>query len=157
MPYKDLYGKTIGIVGRTILSDEVRKTREIPKYRNTIFDKGKNLFGMYLAKNEIVRKDCVFVCEGQLDCAKAYERGFYNVIALGSSNLTFDQLALILRYTKNIVLLLDNDEAGIIGMDKAEKQFGSFASIKRGKLPSGYKDLYELAEMDGLDGLEIMM
>src|ERR1039457_4641996 len=73
MPYKDVYGRTIGVVGRTIDSDEERKVSGLPKYKNTSFDKGKNLFGFDLAKKSIVEKNCAIIVEGQLDLIVAHE------------------------------------------------------------------------------------
>jgi DNA primase catalytic core len=140
MPYKDAYGKVIALVGRSLLSDD---EREVPKYKNTVFKKARHLFGLNQAKTAILQADCVYVVEGQFDVIKAYERGLHNVVAVGNSNIGIYQVALLMRYTSNIVLLFDGDEAGKIGMERAMMKFGKYTGMKKGVLPSGYKDLDE--------------
>lgn len=152
MPYKDTYGEVIAIVGRSILTDEDRKIHKIPKYMNTSFNKRDSLFGLNLAKESIIKENSVFVVEGQMDFITAYDKGLYNVVALGSSNMTFEQFALLTRYTDNIILLLDNDDAGNAGSDKIIKNFGKYANIKKGELPAGYKDLDLLLKDVGIEG-----
>lgn len=147
MPYKDLYGKIVGLVGRSIQSDDERTLSNVAKYKNTSFDKGKNLFGLYSAKKYIVDKNKAIILEGQFDCIAAQEKGILNAVALGSSNMTFDQLMLVMRYTNNIVLLLDNDEAGKIGAQKIKAHYDRFANIQIASLPCGYKDLDDMKEL----------
>lgn len=141
MPYKDVYGNCIAIVGRSILSDEERSIKNIAKYKNSIFNKGHHLFGLDTAKHSIVKNDFAIIVEGQLDTIAAHSRGLQNVVALGSSNMTFDQFALLTRYTSNLTLLLDNDEAGNMGADKIMNSYNKYANIKKMFLPEGYKDI----------------
>lgn len=149
MPYRDLYGTIIALVGRSILSEEERKISGISKYKNTTFDKGKNLFGLYEGRKAILKKGYCVVVEGQFDCIKAHEAGMENIVALGSSNMTFIQLALICRYTNKIVLILDNDEAGRMGADKIMRYYGKCADIRNVVVPEGYKDLCEFFDGGG--------
>lgn len=158
LPYKDLYGNIIGLVGRTIQSDEEREISGLAKYKNTSFDKGKNLFGLDLARKSMIEKKFVYIVEGQIDLIRAQESGISNIVALGSSNMTFEQVALILRYCDKIVLLLDNDEAGIKGAAKIKDYFDNDIKINIGKLPNGYKDMCEMIDGGaGVDGIEIMV
>ena len=143
MPYKDVYGETIAVVGRTIMSDRERKLKDIAKYKNTVFNKGNHLFGLYYAKHDILKKNSAIIVEGQFDAIKAYEMGMSNVVALGGSNMTDHQFALLSRYTDNINLLLDDDEPGHNGRKKIKNKFGHLASIKDLFLPKGFKDLDE--------------
>lgn len=143
MPYKDLYGNTIALVGRSILGDEERKVLNISKYKNTTFEKGQHLFGLFEAKKYIMEQGFVYVVEGQFDVIKAWERGIRNVVALGNSNMTDYQFSLLLRYTDNILLLLDNDEAGKKGRSRAIAKYNKLADIKNIYLPKGYKDIDE--------------
>jgi DNA primase catalytic core len=143
MPYRDVYGNIIALVGRTILAEEERKSLDLPKYKNTSFDKSKHLFGLYEAKQTIVKNNIVYVVEGQFDCITAQDKGLNNVVALGSSNMTFEQFALLCRYTNNIILLLDNDDAGKVGADRIMKLYSKHANIKKGILPYGFKDVDE--------------
>lgn len=141
LPYKDAYGNIIGIIGRSILSDNERKLLKLPKYKNTSFNKGNHLFGLYEAKHDILATREVFLVEGQFDCISAQSNGLKNTTAVGSANMTHEQFYLISRYTKNINLLFDNDDAGRSGEERIINQFGKYANIKKIKLPIEYKDV----------------
>jgi DNA primase len=143
LPYRDVYGNIIALVGRTLLDDDSRKALNIAKYKNTIFKKSYHLFGLYESKESILKNNHVYVVEGQFDVIKAHEKGLTNVVALGSSNMSAYQFSLILRYTNNIILLLDNDEAGLNGRKKIVEKFGKFASIRQFYVPSQFKDIDE--------------
>lgn len=157
LPYKDVYGNIIALVGRTLLNDDERKYVQIPKYKNTVFPKGNHLFGLYEAKQSILEKDSVYVVEGQFDVIKAREKGIYNIVALGNSNITAYQLSLICRYTKNIFLLLDNDAAGEKGRSNAIKKFGQLANLCSIYLPLGYKDIDEYLKDHDSDSLTFVV
>lgn len=152
LPYRDVYGKIIALVGRSLLTDEERSTRNIPKYKNTSFEKSKNLFGLFESKHAIIEQGCVYVVEGQFDCIQAHNRSIHNVVALGSSNMSPEQLILLLRYTNDIRLLLDNDEAGKLGRSRIVEKYGKYTKFTNLYVPSGYKDLDELlSEHSGKD------
>jgi len=120
---------------------------KIPKYKNTsetnAFKKGNLLFGLYENKQSIIEKDCVYIVEGQFDVIKAVEKGFTNIVALGNSHMTSYQFSVISRYTDNIFLLLDNDEAGEKGRKRIVEKFGKLANIQNFYLPESYKDIDE--------------
>ncbi len=143
MPFKDAYGNVVALVGRSLLSDAERKAKKIPKYKNTKFTKGNFLFGLYENKDSILENNGVYIVEGQFDVIKANEKGLKNVVALGNSNMTYYQFSLIMRYTNNIFLLLDNDEAGEKGRKRIINKFGSLANIHNFYLPEPYKDIDE--------------
>lgn len=149
MPYKDAYGKIIGLVGRTILPEKEFKSLKISKYKNSSFEKRNHLFGLYKAKQSIIKENRVYVVEGQFDCIRAISSGIENCVCLGSSSMTFHQFAMLARYTDNIILLLDNDEAGMVGMDRAISKFGKLINIKKACVPEGYKDLDQFLESEG--------
>lgn len=141
MPYKDVYGNIIAFVGRSLLSDEEMKEKGIPKYKNSQFSKSLNVFGLDRAKSSIITQDHVILVEGQFDCITASEYGFNNVVALGSAALTMYQLALLKRYTNNIYLALDNDNAGRLGVDKILNRYSRIANFKKISFPAEYKDI----------------
>lgn len=147
MPFKNVYGQVAGLVGRTLLSESERKSKKIVKYKNTsespLFKKGNLVFGLYENKKAIVDANYVYVVEGQFDVIKANEVGLRNIVALGNNNMTSYQLSVISRYTDNIFLLLDNDEAGQKGRDSITKKFGQLAHIRNFYLPEEYKDIDE--------------
>lgn len=147
MPFKNAYGQVVGLVGRTLLDEKERKNFKISKYKNTkeslLFKKGSLLFGLYENKRDILNKNCVYIVEGQFDVIKANEKGFKNIIALGNNNMTSYQLSVISRYTNNIFLLLDNDEAGQKGRNSIIKKFGNLINIRNFYLPDDCKDIDE--------------
>ncbi len=161
MPYRDVYGNVIGIVGRTIFDDEKRKDLDIPKYKNTSratgLAKGSHLFGLYNAKKYIIENNCVYVVEGQFDCITAYDKGLKNVVALGTSSMTFEQFALLTRYTNNIMLLLDNDDVGKSGTEKIIKNYSMYANIRIIELPRGVKDIDEFLSDNSVEDLKLIM
>lgn len=157
MPYRDVYGKIIAIVGRTRFNDQERNALGIPKYKNTSFKKNKHLFGLFEAKKSIIKQGYVYVVEGQFDVIKAHEKGIKNIVALGTSNMSMEQLILLLRYTNNINLLLDNDEAGQSGRDKILERLGKYNKFRQCYIPKGYKDMDEfLSEADIRDDQELL-
>lgn len=143
MPFKNTYGKIVALVGRTLLDENERKIRKISKYKNTVFSKTNYLFGLYENKQYILEQDSVYVVEGQFDVIKSFENGFKNVVATGSSYMTANQFALITRYTNNIFLLFDNDEAGEKGRKITTSKFENLANIRNLYLPKEYKDIDE--------------
>lgn len=157
MPFKDHYGNTIGIVGRTLASENERRAKNISKYKNTKFTKGNYLFGLYENKKHIIENNCVYIVEGQFDVIKANEKGLKNIVAIGSGNMSMNQFALICRYTDNIFLLLDNDEAGIKGRKKIISKFSKLANIRNMYLPDEYKDIDEFFSKKDLQDLEFII
>lgn len=156
MPFKDPYGNVVGIVGRTLLSDDKRGS--LSKYKNTkSFTKGNYVFGLYENKRYILEKDSVYVVEGQFDVIKASEKGLKNIVALGTSSMTIYQFSVISRYTNNIFLLLDNDSAGEKGRKNIVKQYGNFANICNFYLPENYKDIDEYLSNNDYDSLSFIV
>lgn len=156
MPFKDAYGNPIAMVGRTLLSEDERKQKGLAKYKNTIFQKGNNVFGLYENKEYILQQNIVYIVEGQIDVIKATEIGFRNIIALGNSYMTAYQFSVILRYTTNINLLLDNDDAGMRGRESIINKFGNFANIQNFYIPSAYKDIDEYISKEKMSSFEDM-
>lgn len=143
LPYKNNFGDIIAVVGRTLLSTEEQSKNNISKYKNTSFQKGLHLFGLNKAKQSIIEKNHVIIVEGQFDCISCNIKGFKNVVAVGSANLSKYQFSLLKRYTNNIYMLFDNDNAGNIGCEKVVNRFGGDANIQKIILPYEYKDVDE--------------
>jgi len=156
MPYKDIYGKTIALVGRSILSDKVREDKKISKYKNTKFSKSEHLFGMWKAKKSIVRDNHAFIVEGQFDCITSIMNGVENCVCIGSSSMSFHQFCLINRYTDRITLLFDNDAAGEKGAERAIEKFGKYAKFKVAAVPDGFKDLDQFLIQEGKSGTQYL-
>jgi DNA primase catalytic core len=144
MPFRDPYGEVVGIVARTLLPEDERKNKKVIKYKNTKdLKKGHLLFGLFENKQHIIKQNSVYVVEGQFDAMKAMEIGFRNIIAIGNNNMTSYQFSVISRYTSNIFLLLDNDEAGQKGRKRTLDKFGQMANIRNFYIPESYKDIDE--------------
>jgi DNA primase len=154
MPFRNTYGKVVGLVGRTLLDEKTRKEKEIAKYKNTYnsryFVKGNLLFGLYENKQAILDQESVYIVEGQIDVIKASEMGFKNIVALSNNNMTPYQFSVISRYSNNIFLLLDNDEPGQKGRKQIVSKFGQFANIHNFYIPDPYKDIDEYITKAGI-------
>ncbi len=102
MPFRNTYGEVVALVGRSFLSEDERKLEKLAKYKNTketkSFKKGNLLFGLYENRDSIMRENCVYVVEGQFDVIKAVEKGFTNIVALGTNSMTPYQFSVISRY-----------------------------------------------------------
>jgi len=111
-PIHSLTGRVLGFGGRTLRSD-----KKIAKYFNSpeseIYNKSKILYGLYFAKREIVNLSNCFLVEGYTDVISMFQSGVENVVASSGTSLTVDQIKLIKRYTDNITILYDGDNAGI--------------------------------------------
>lgn len=108
----NLSGKAIAFAGRTLSSD-----KKIPKYINSpetdIYVKNKVLYGAYFAKRAIRQEDECIIVEGYTDVISLHQAGVENVVASSGTSLTTGQIRLIKRYTPNIKILYDGDQAGI--------------------------------------------
>jgi len=112
-PIIDLRGNVIAFGGRIIDNTEIDGYKP-PKYLNSsdtpVFNKGRNLFSLNLAKKD-ADMQCI-LCEGYLDVISVYKSGVPNIVATLGTALTEDQAKLLLKYTNEILLCYDSDEAG---------------------------------------------
>lgn len=111
-PIQNISGRVIGFGGRTLSAD-----KKTAKYLNSpesdIYHKSKVLYGLNLAKKQIVNDDRCFLVEGYTDVISLHQNGVENVVSSSGTSLTTDQIRLIKRYTQNITILFDGDTAGI--------------------------------------------
>lgn len=108
IPIRDVYGEHIAIAGRTSLPEEKRQGKE--KYMNTVYRKRQHLFGLNFARQTILRTQTAYVVEGYFDVISAHQSGIRNVVASCGKFLSKRQIALLTRYAKKIVLMLDNEK-----------------------------------------------
>ena len=108
-PILDIKSRPIAF-GARVLDDA------LPKYINSpetpIYIKGRNLYGLILAKDAIIENDCVAVVEGYLDFILPYQEGLKNIVASLGTAFTTEQARLLKRYTHNVVMVYDADKAG---------------------------------------------
>lgn len=110
IPIRDRRGRMVGFGGRVLRKDDVPKYLNSPK--TALFDKGRLLYGLDMARREIRAKDQVVIVEGYLDVIGPYQAGFKNCVSPMGTALTEDQFRLIKRYSRRIVMALDPDAAG---------------------------------------------
>ena len=111
-PIHNLTGKVIGF-GARILSSDKTKAKYLNSPESEIYNKSQTLYGIYFAKNEISRLDNCILVEGYADVLSMHQAGIENVVASSGTSLTTEQIRLISRYTKNVTMLYDGDNAGI--------------------------------------------
>ena len=111
-PIHNLTGKVIGFGGR-ILSSEKSTAKYINSPESDIYNKSRVLYGIFYARNEIVKKNLCYLVEGYTDVISLHQAGIENVVASSGTSLTPDQIKLVKRFTPNITMLFDGDPAGI--------------------------------------------
>ena len=107
-PIMDVNSRVIGFGGRVMGDGK-------PKYLNSpetpIFDKGRNLYGLHAARSS--RRNFLILCEGYMDVISMHQAGFTNAVASLGTALTSGHASLLKRFTKEVLLLYDSDDAGI--------------------------------------------
>ena len=109
-PIRNSSGKPIAFGGRA-LKGEPAKYINSPE--SPIYHKSNELYGLFEAKNEVMKKDRVFLMEGYLDVIGSSQAGLQNAVASSGTSLTDGQIALLHRFTSNVTLIYDGDSAGI--------------------------------------------
>lgn len=151
-PIIDVRGNVIAFGGR-VLDDSK------PKYINTsdtlVYKKTNELFALNLAKDS--KEDSLILCEGYMDVIAMHQAGFTNAVAGCGTALTNEQVRLISRYTKEVILAYDADEAGQKALNKASNLF-RMTDVKV-KIPtlSGGKDPDEIIKKYGRDKFKGML
>ena len=113
-PIHSISGKVVGFGGRVLDS----RTKGVSiKYQNSpessIYNKRRELYGLFEAKQAIVRQELCYLVEGYTDVMAMHQMGVENVVASSGTALTSEQIRAIHRFTENIVVIYDGDAAGI--------------------------------------------
>ena len=113
-PIHSVSGRVIGFGARTLKSKEEGKpyAKYVNSKESAIYVKNQSLYGIWFAKAEMARKDKCFLVEGYLDVLSMHQLGITNVVASSGTALTDGQIRLIGRFTKNVTIMYDGDEAG---------------------------------------------
>ena len=111
-PIHSISGRVLGFGGR-ILQSNAKPAKYLNSPENPIYHKSKVLYGLFQAKQEIVKRDEALLVEGYTDVLSFYQNGVQNVVSSSGTALTEGQIAMLKRYTPNITLLYDGDAAGI--------------------------------------------
>lgn len=111
-PIHSLSGKVLAFGGRILKKDD-----KLAKYVNSpesdIYHKSRELYGVFFAKQAIVRHDRCYLVEGYTDVISMHQSGIENVVASSGTSLTQGQIRLIHRFTENVTIIFDGDPAGI--------------------------------------------
>jgi DNA primase len=110
-PIHHVSGEVIAF-GARILKPSSHQPKYLNSPDNPIYHKGDALYGIYQAKNKIKQADACYVVEGYTDVLTLHLIGIENVVAASGTAFTENQVRLISRFTKNIILLFDGDQAG---------------------------------------------
>lgn len=147
-PIDNIKNKIIGFGGRILGEGE-------PKYLNSpetlIFKKKNNLYGLFNAKDEIRKTNQIILMEGYMDVISVWQKGVYNAIASLGTALTEEQCKLMLRYSNEIVLVYDNDNAGNKATIRAIEMFRPLKAEIRVAQLTGAKDPDEYIIKYGLN------
>lgn len=135
-PILDGKGNPVAFGGR-VLDDS------LPKYMNSpeseIYIKGRHLYGLHQARKSIREKDFVIIVEGYMDLIACFQAGVENVLASLGTALTPDQVRLVKRHTKNVIMLYDADKAGEMATMRGLELFLEEAvEVKVVRLPKGH-------------------
>ncbi|MBS0010647.1 MAG: DNA primase [Bacteroidales bacterium] len=111
-PIHSLSGQVLGFGGRTLKKDD-KTAKYLNSPESEIYHKSRILYGIYHARKAIMQEDKCYIVEGYTDVLSLHEAGIENVVASSGTALTREQVRLIKRFTGNVSILYDGDEAGI--------------------------------------------
>ena len=148
-PIMDVNNRVIGFGGRVMGDGK-------PKYLNSpetkIFDKSRNLYGLNVART--TRKNYMLLCEGYMDVISMHQAGFTNAVASLGTALTSGHASLLKRYTQEVLLLYDSDEAGIRAALRAIPILKEVGLNSRVVSLKPYKDPDEFIKNEGAEAFE---
>lgn len=123
-PIWDVNNNIVAFTARVNPAKE--KTEKMGKYINSpqtqVYNKSRVLFALNKAKTAVRQSEAAIVVEGQMDAITCHQHGFDNVVASSGTALTTEQVALIKRFTNNVALLFDMDDAGQLAADRGIKE-----------------------------------
>jgi len=130
-------GRVVAFAGR-VLDEREKAAKYLNSPESSVYTKGRILYGLSFAKDEIRKLDKAILVEGYMDLISLFQAGVKNVVAVSGTALTEEQVQLLSRYTKNVVLLFDADTAGIkASMRSIELLLKKDIEVKIAALPGG--------------------
>lgn len=111
-PIHGLTGQILGFGGRIMKSDE-KSAKYINSPESEVYHKSDILYGLYYARQAILKNDKCYLVEGYTDVISMHQAGVENVVSSSGTSLTINQIRLVKRFSHNITILYDGDEAGI--------------------------------------------
>ena len=153
-PIHSVSGRVIAFGGRTLLTD---KSATVAKYVNSkeseIYVKSRSLYGIWFAKTEIAKQQKCYLVEGYLDVLSMHQLGISNTVASSGTSLTEEQIRLIKRFTENITVIYDGDNAGLnaavraVGLILKEGLNARVVFLPDGDDPDSYSRKHTLEEV----------
>jgi DNA primase len=148
-PVLDLSGEVVGYSARVAPGGDEQSAKYINTPQSDFYDKSKLLYGLYQGRTEIKKQDFVVVVEGNMDVIASFEAGFSNAVAVSGTALTEEQLEVIARYTNNVKLCFDLDEAGKkASLRSIQTCLKKEMEVEMILLPSEVKDVSDLVQKD---------
>jgi DNA primase len=152
IPLADAQGRIIGFTARLLEDDDRPLDSGAPKYLNTpqtlLYDKGRHVYGLHLAKEGIRRTNYVVVSEGNLDVIASHQAGITQVVATAGTAMTEMHMKALNRFTGDVRLAFDQDKAGLAAAERAIPIAGKVgATLSIITIPEG-KDPDELIKKD---------
>lgn len=111
-PISDVHGSVVGFTGRVLIETEKSGGKYVNTPQTLVYDKSRVIFGLHNARQSIRKKDFIVMVEGQMDVISSHQAGVTNVVASSGTALTEQQVILLKRYSENIKVAFDSDDAG---------------------------------------------
>ncbi|MBR6509133.1 MAG: DNA primase [Clostridia bacterium] len=148
-PIINIRGNVVAFSGRALPEDEKKGGKYVNTSDTPVYKKSENLFGINFAKNACAER--IILVEGNMDVVSLHQAGFSNVVAPLGTAFTSEQVNLLARYTKEIVLMLDADAAGQKAIRRASQMLENTGlSVRVVIVPDG-KDPDEYIKKNGAD------
>ena len=147
IPIRDERGQPLAFTARTVSADEPRKYINSPE--TPAYVKGRVIFGLDLARDEIMQRGHAVLMEGQFDVITAHQFGVKNAVASSGTALTDDQVRLLKRFTDELLLVFDADRAGRSAAFKAVELAAAHQMRTRVATVTGAKDPDEFLRAAG--------
>lgn len=149
-PLSDVHGNVVGFTGRVLVETEKSGGKYVNTPQSPLYDKSRVLYGIHKAKTNMKAKDLAVLVEGQMDVIACHQAGMTNVVAASGTALTLEQIKLLKRYTANIAIAFDADQAG---MNAGKRGIGvameAGMNIRVIQIPTGFaKDADECLKKD---------
>lgn len=141
-PIMDHQGRVVGFSGRIFLPNDPEAEKTQAKYMNSpeggLYHKSKVLYGYHLARSAIMKSGTAVMVEGQMDVVMSHQAGVDNTVALSGTALSVEQLALLKRFAKHLVIALDADRAGMAATQKSVMlAYQNELTVSVAELPEG--------------------
>ena len=147
-------GQVAGFTGRIFLPDNPEQAATYAKYMNSpenqFFHKSRVLYGYHLARKALMTSKKVVLVEGQFDVILSHQSGIEHCVGISGTALSNDQIQLIQRFADEVILVLDNDKAGLLAADRSAKMaYAAGLMVRAARLPEGQDPADVISEASG--------